>query len=283
MNEHDLHERMRDSTAWTDHLGTEPAADLLRGRKRLRRRRTTIGASAMSAIAVVAAGATIAAGQLPGAADGQVAGDPTPGVFGVLRLTPGGPTITCPLSAAPPGGLPAGTAEPNHLRILVSHVDPARTHLKGRSAGILRRPGDGPCEPRGVAAAWSEWHEAGGTGFAAVAVRAKGDYGPVEANEIPEPRADVCGLYTDRSTFTDCRVITTAAGQKVRVGTRGKQAYWASYVRPDGAMAYATVEGDNRRADPGPAPADEPDPVLAPSVTLEALIATVTDPALDTY
>ncbi|GAA1547491.1 hypothetical protein [Kribbella lupini] len=303
MNENDLHEQLARSTAWTDSLPTDPAADLARGRRRLRRRRAGVGLTAVAAVALVATGGSLATAHLGGTADpagqhqaGVQRSQVVPGgnveLRGdgsyVIQPTPGGPKYTCPPSKfMPPASAPATGGpiapvlpEPNHLDVFASYADPERRHLVGRSSGAIIPSVDGPCGRPGGAGARSEWAEDGGVGWVAVSVLPKEVHEPPNDAGIPHPRADVCGLVDDRSKFTACWVTTTASGQHVRVGTRGKQAYWASYVRPDGQLAIATVEGDGTLADPGPHPSTQP-PVEAPSVTLAQLIATVTDPRLD--
>lgn len=313
MNENDLHEQLARSTAWTDSLPTDPIADLARGRRRLRRRRAFVGAGSAVAVAVVATGGSLATAHLGGTTDpagsaqrqavvvekslippgGSVEIRADGGY--VIQPTPGGPKYTCPASGfrgpatAPatgrPGHIPPILPQPNHLAVFASHADPDRQHLVGRSAGGIIPAVDGPCGHVGSAGARSDWTEAGGVGWVAVSVLPKAAHEPPNDEGIPHPRADVCGLMDDRSKFTACWMTTTADGKHVRVGTRGKQAYWASYVRPDGQLAIATVEGDGRRADPGTFGGAEPSaqtPVEEPSITLAELISTVTDPTLDT-
>ncbi|TWD83472.1 hypothetical protein FB561_4635 [Kribbella amoyensis] len=305
MNENDLHEQLARSTAWTDSLSTDPTADLLRGRRRLRRRRALVGAGSACAVALVATGGSLATAHLGGTTDPAGSGQNQatvqhslvppgasiefrPDGSYVVQPTPGGPKYTCPASKfVPPAGAPGRPLPPpsNHLDVFASHADPNRQHLVGRSSTAVIPTDTGPCGRTGSAGARSDWSETGGLGWAAIAVIPKSAHEPPNGNGIPHPRADTCGLMDDRSEFTACWVTTTAAGQQVRVGTRGKQAYWAGYVRPDGQLAVATVEGDARLADPGTFAGLDPsteNPVEAPSVTLAQLIATVTDPTLDT-
>ncbi len=309
--DHELHERLARTTAWTDSLPTDPTADLTRGRRRLRRRRAVVGAGSVFAVALVATGGSLATAHLGGTTDpagstqhqavvekslipsGGKVEIRADGSY-VIQPTPGGPKYTCPASGfrgpatAPATGQPGHIApilpQPNHLDVFASHADPDRQHLVGRSAGGIVPAVGGPCGHIGSAGARSDWTEAGGVGWVAVSVIPKARHEPPNDGGIPHPRADVCGLMDDRSKFTACWVTTTADGKHVRVGTRGKQAYWASYVRPDGQLAIATVEGDGRLADPGTFGTDSSTqpPVQAPSVTLAQLIATVTDPTLDT-
>jgi hypothetical protein len=307
--DHDLHERLARSTAWTDSLPSDPAADLARGRRRLRRRRAAVGAGSAFAVALVATGGSLATAHLGGTTDPAGATEHqavveksliTPGGSVeirsdgsyVIQPTPGGPKYTCPprpaTAPAPatgrPGSIPPILPETNHIDVLASYADPDRQHLVGRSAGGIVPADAGPCGPAGFAGARSDWSEAGGTGWAEVRVIPKNKHEPPNDAGIPHPRADACGLLDHRSTFTACWVTTTTKGEQVRVGTRGKQAYWAGYVRPDGQLAIATVEGDGRRANPGTFGADPTTltPVQQPSITLANLIATVTDPTLDT-
>ncbi|MGC4939119.1 hypothetical protein [Kribbella sp. DT2] len=309
MNEHDLHERMARTTAWTDALPTDPAADLARGRRRLRRRRAAVGAGSAFAVALVATGGSLATAHLGGGADPAGAAQHqakverslvTPGgsiqfrADGsyVIQPTPGGPSYTCPPrdrpATAPATGTPGSIAPllpgSNHLAVFASHADPDRRHLVGRTATWLVPTVSGPCGQVGRAGARSDWAEAGGVGWVEVGVVPKAQHEPPNDGGIPHPRADVCGLLDNRSTFTKCWVTTTANGEQVRVGTRDRQAYWASYVRPDGQLAIATVEGDGRRQDPATVEGADPStssPVEQPSVTLAELISTVTDPTLD--
>ncbi|WP_432940421.1 hypothetical protein ACQPXM_31635 [Kribbella sp. CA-253562] len=306
MNENDLHEQLARSTSWTEDLTVDPAEDLARGRRRLRRRRAGVGAVSAFAVALVATGGSLATAHLGGSTDpAGVAGQPQakverhavgpggsveirPDGSYVIQPTPGGPSYTCPprgRAFTPPAGGAAGTAKANHLDVFARYADPDRRHLVGRAAGGVNPRESGLCGRAGWAGARSDWSEAGGIGWAEIIVLPKAVHEQPNDGGIPHPRADTCGLADDRSTFSACWMTTTDDGKQVRVGTRGKQAYWASYVRPDGQLAIATVEGDGRRADPGSFGGAEPptqNPVEEPSVTLAELIATVTDPSLDT-
>jgi hypothetical protein len=287
MNEHDLHDELARTTAWTDTLPTDPAADLARGRRRLRRRRAGVGLTATLAVAMVATGGSLATAHLRGPADvGPASASSDGDVQMTMRVGPSGQTITCnPAPVTPSNGIPPGGPATNLIAVFAAHADPSGGHLTGRADDDLIAPISGPCGRPGGAWARSDWSEAGGVGWVAVSVVPKAAHEPPNGYGIPHPRADACGLMDDRSKFTKCWVTTTASGEQVRVGTRGKQAYWAGYVRPDGQLAIATVEGDGRRADPGIFGGAEPTtqtPVDQPSVTLAQLIATVTDPTLDT-
>ncbi|ONI71957.1 hypothetical protein BWI15_17775 [Kribbella sp. ALI-6-A] len=302
MNENDLHEQLARSTAWTEDLTVDPAGDLARGRRRLRRRRATVGAGSAFAVALVATGGSLATAHWGGSTDpAGVAGQVQVERYGpggkveirsdgsyVIQPTPGGPSYTCSSRGqafTAPGGAPSNTMESNHLDVFASYADPDRRHLVGRETSGVTPTKTGPCGHPGSAGARSDWSEAGGVGWVEITVIPKAVHEQPNDGGIPHPRADTCGLTDDRSTFTACWVTTTADGKQVRVGTRGKQAYWASYVRPDGQLAIATVEGDGRRSDPGTFGGAEPatqNPVAEPSVTLAELIATVTDPSLET-
>ncbi|GAB3810478.1 hypothetical protein [Kribbella italica] len=302
MNEHDLQERMTRTTAWTDSLPADPAADLARGRRRLRRRRAAVGAGSAFAVALVATGGSLASTHFGGTTDPAGSAQVERSLPGgsvslradgsyVIQQTPGGPSSTCtPTPATAPATRGPGKVGPilpdsNQIDVLASYADPDRRHLVGHSV-VEIVPGQGLCGGLGDGSAGerSDWSEAGGLGWAEVTVIPKDRHEPPNDGGIPHPRADACGLMDDRSTFTKCWVTTTPKGEQVRVGTRGKQAYWAGYVRPDGQLAIATVEGDGRRADPGTLGPDptKVTPVEEPSITLAQLVATVTDPTLDT-
>lgn len=290
MNEHELHEQLARTTAWTESLPVDPAADLARGRRRLRRRRAVVGAGSAFAVALVATGGSLATAHLGGTPDPAGSAQVQPRLPGesYYAIPPRGGSTCAPRAAtAPATGGPGKIApilpDSNHIDVLASYADPDRRHLVGHSVVEIFPVGVGSCGSGSPASERSDWSEAGGLGWAEVAVIPKDRHEPPNDGGIPHPRADVCGLMDDRSTFTKCWVTTTTKGEQVRVGTRGKQAYWASYVRPDGQLAVATVEGDGRLADPGTLGPDptKVTPVEQPSITLAELISTVTDPTLD--
>jgi hypothetical protein len=275
MNDNDLLDRMTRSTAWTEESGTDSSADLARGRARLRRRRVGSGVAVVLTAAVAVTGITLGTSQLDGQAEAPVTStspDPT-----IIIGMPDGRTCTVTY-------VPAPTAY--YFDVLASHLDAGRTRLKPDQIPQQRAVSScpEPEKPHGGGFT-ATWEEAGGIGVVYFGLAEKGAYGPVPANAMPGLRADQCLQPSMGTRFTSCRLITTDDGKQVRVGTTGSQAFWASYVRPDGALAVAMVDGNGRNIAPSADPADTKPIVAAPSVTLDALIAAVTDPAfqLETY
>jgi hypothetical protein len=253
MNDQDLLDELTRSTDWTNDLTTDPAADIARGRSRLRRWRLATGAAALSALAVAAVGVSGAVGHLAGLSEAPAAG------------------FAAPVTTQPPMYFT------KYIDILAAHVDPATRYL---AQGGGAQKGDVIW-----AEAQADWNEHGGRGIAIVKVDAKGAWGGAPGQEVNQNRSDKCALAATSFTFTSCKWMTTADGKHVLVGTRASapKAYFASYVRPDGGLAIALVDGDGNKRWPSRRVTDEAGkvaPVPDPSVTLAGLIATVTDPSL---
>lgn len=253
----DLLDRMTETATWAATAPVDPAADLARGRRRLRRRRTGQAALAGGAIAAVA----VLGGQLT--------------VMSPDRSLPDvGPAATA-------GRTPTTTDRLDALRdVLLRHVDPHRLHAPWPAAG-----GGGNA---GAVNYEAGWRQGSGVGFTKVYVIADGGHDQTLAGGF-RFRPDRCDFPWDPVVDDPpyrCR-WQTVDGKRVLIGTvdSGPKSYFASYLRPDGTLVVAVVDGDFRGAfvkssRPGTNEEIRYPRVPDPDVTIGDLVAAVTDPAM---
>ncbi|WBQ05313.1 hypothetical protein [Kribbella sp. CA-293567] len=258
MNEQDLRERLELSVG-TD-LGdpvVDPAADISRGRKRLRRIRLASGLAAATSVAAVAA---LGVQFLP--ADDQL-----------------------PVPAAKPTAVPkseeAGQDWQADLAAAVyRNVDPKRAHLTKESGWTFVHQTGRKKNPVQEAVLGQVWQQGGGTGRLLVSV---------SAPDRAQAEATWCDPEYDKDHIkATCSAGRTAGGAPIVSGPLGQVvnskgvAYpdsggtFVRYVRPDGQVVVVAISRLNtfkRVADDLPAAAE-------PAVTLEQLYALATDPAL---
>lgn len=237
----DLAGRGTDSTSWTQLEPIDPAADLRRGREQLRRSRLRRRLT-LTGAAVLAVVVTVAGV--------SVLSDPSgPEAF------PGPPIPTRPERAA----------------LLVAswfseHLDPQRKYITATDS-------DGGNERNGLQATMI-WRQGTGYGRVSMSLTPAGHYDK-SAGTATSTRCQVFGRKPADGPPYSCRP-TTKDGRRVLTGTadvRGVRSYFASYVRPDGYLVLVAVEGDRHEAGYPP--------VRDLAVTLDDVVAAVTDPALD--
>jgi hypothetical protein len=262
MNEQDLRERMQTSVATEfDAEVIDPAADVARGRRGLRRRRTVGGlATAASVAAVVALGAQY------------------------LPVSSAEPDVTQPAAAQ--------TAIPEQARAVVAISLPSLDHATNLQ---LKNAKKFAADPRavhvrilaGTAGAVGElstttsWKQSGGTGLLYVSIT---NPGAALAKE------KWCGpAYTPDLIRMTCTNRKAPNGKQVVVGTvdtirdskgvpyHESGGLFVRYVQPDGQVVIAAVLGMNtlKRVADG-----LPKGVKNPAVTWQELAALATDPEL---
>lgn len=256
MTDHDLLERMTETAGWAATAPVDPAADLARGRRRLRHRRLGLAATAGFAVAATVTGVSVLA-------------DPP-----AQQL----PVATPPPPAARPDTTEARLATDRLANWFAGRVDPGRRYVKGTDGaayGIESRA-------RSVTL---RWQQGAGHGQVAVSVTPPGRY-DTAGSPVSSSKCLVFNRAAAAGPPYSCR-WTTKDGRRVLIGTsdlNGVTSYFASYVRADGYLALASIEGDRRWAfvqsvRPGGERVVFP-PVRDLAVTLNDVVAAVTDPAL---
>lgn len=247
MNEQDLQDRMAASTAWTAQETLDPAADITRGRNRLRRKRAAIGSTAAAAVAVTALGFNALTNADTAEIDPAATPStrPTPTVF----PPPSGDTVLYALARA--------------------YVDEKGEHLSinhglhGRGA-YLSLVGD--------------WSQDGGQAFFEMTF---GD----KTSEAEQELKWACKPTTMPGAFPlTCNWKTTSDGERFMVGLgtedikqggktyKGVKSYLVQYRRSDGKwtmmkLTSGLIEGDGKKP-----------PVVSPDITVERMMEAVTDP-----
>ena len=271
MNTDELHRRMIRSTAWTEHVAVDPAPDLSRGRGRLRRRRLGAAGTSLLAATVVAAG---------------VVGQPGPTAAPTAPAIAAAPTTGPQMkTSATTASSQVNTLTERYLAALARHADPGRAHLYNDLSRQALLSSTHRGRLTGVTAE-AQWRQGGGLGYAAVEVVAPGYFD----NRDSQYRSTEClpSFATEGSApavavrYNSCHRMKTMTGLWVRVGTvdgKTPKGYFASYVRPDGHLVIARIDGTLAGRNPIVGTPDGP-PVQAPAVTTAMLAAVVTDPAL---
>lgn len=265
MNEQDLREQMEISVG-TD-LGqpvVDPAADIARGRRRLRRRRVASGFAAATSVAAVAA---LGLQFLP--------------AFSGDRTAP--PAAGQPMSArdAATAAVVQEVQTQKLSTVVRRHVDPTGAYTVGKREEAFTTKD--ASKPLGIGALTftHEWKQDGGVGLLWVSV-AYPDHAPA--------RTKWCGpRFTKDLMAVRCFDTKDANGRPVVGGSAGSVAnskgvfyvksggQFARYERPDGQVVIVAVlrmKSLKRVAD------DLPEGVTAPRVTREQLYAAATDPAM---
>jgi hypothetical protein len=231
--------RMAERTDWTRLEPIDPAADLQRGRQQLRRsllrRRLALTAGAGLALVVLAVAALLSDSSAP-------------------EAIPGPPIPTRPERAS--------------LQLaswFSERLDPQRRF-------ITATDGDGGDKRSGLRATMI-WRQGAGYGRVALSLTPPGHY-DTGTESTTSKRCQVFGRKLADGPPYSCRP-TTKDGRQVLTGTadvRGVRSHFASYLRPDGYLVLAAVEGDRREAGYPP--------VRDLAVSLDDVVAAVTDPAV---
>jgi hypothetical protein len=250
MNEQDLRERMEHSVD-TD-LGEtqiDPAADLRRGRTRLRRNRITTGFAAVTSVAAVAALGL----QLVPASSADDQG-----------------TASAAKPAASPSTAARGAREQYTSRlvnlsanmldsVLHQHVDPDGKHAPATPDGVAGGVLLDPSKKLVGVGFTQQWRQNGEVGQLDVLVRA-GKHAQSKDAWCNSPTKLTC---TTR-TAPNGRPIVTLVVPTAEGGTAGRNnGLFVRYVRPDGQVVVVSVQG-----------------VTQPDVTLQQLIEAAIDPAM---
>lgn len=230
----DLADRMTESTSWTELERVDPAADLLRGRRYLQqtqlRRRLGLAGAAVLAVAAIVAGTSALSG---------------------------------PSTEEAPAGPPPIPTRPERASLRLAswfseRLDPQHRYITATDS-------DGGDERSGLQATMI-WRQGAGIGRVAVSLTPPGRYDK-GAGSASSKHCQVLGRTLADGPPYNCRPATKD-GHRVLTGTAdvgGVRSYFAGYVRPDGYLVIAAVEGRQVRD-------------LA--VDLEDVVDAVTDPAV---
>lgn len=235
-----LYDRMTEVTAWTRLEPIDPVADVRRGRLQagrsvVRRRLAMIGAGVL-ALAVVVAVISLTDESAPDAFEGP-------------------PIPTRP--ERPSAQLASWFAD---------HLDPQRRYIKATDS-------DGGDTRTGIQATMT-WRQGAGAGLVLVSMTPPDNF-DATGEPATSKRCQLPGRKPADGPPYTCG-WTTAGAHRVLTGTAdvsGVRSYFASYVRPDGYLVQAAVEGDRRDKAGTP-------PVRDLEITLDEVVAAVTDPAL---
>jgi hypothetical protein len=273
----DLLDRMTESTAWTRTGVIDPAEDVRRGRTRLRRRRAGIAAAAVSAVTVTVVSVnTLTALETP-PTDPPVATTGTPAVSVRPHCVGENPYEE--------KGSPDAWADDAErlLTAFARHADPRGEHLQTREPNV--RGGCTGGYNRQVKGPWVDvraaWRQDGDVDTVRIEIHPPGNYDDPQAGpSFAHPHLGACRKPPWPALTPYSCGWRIEDGRRVLVGTsdvRGYKSYLAGHVRPDGQFVLVRVES-GAHSDPG---TEQPkNPVRNPDVTVEGLVAAVTDPAM---
>jgi hypothetical protein len=262
MREQELRDRMSNSVdAYLTGAVVDPAADVIRGRKHLVRRRAVAGLGAVAAVVLLG--------------------------LGVQTLVVSAPPSYQPITQSTDYRTPADReAEKTSARWITTvdrHVDPGRSFTSGKPTSW----GIGTLDKRGRTLVGDlmtsdSWKEGAGIGQVWVSV---------SRPEYAQPKSELCGpkrsngfmpYVCSDAVAPDGRPIVTGVALMTVKSFDGAEhrdvpGYFVRYVRPDGQIVMVGVDGVDMvyRYDNLPNP-----PVPRPQVTMAQLIAAATDPAL---
>ena len=292
MNDHDLLDRMTESTAWTQTETIDPAHDISRGQARLRRRRAGVFSAAIASAGVAVLALGPIAGQWMTGPDRASIG-PAAGTSST-PTTPASGSVAAHCAAERGSSVLDGRVLPGQddfpsldatrlMRVFGKHADPSSRYITSQPynvqvwciAGYSGRV-KGPSMEVGA-----HWREGTAEDRIKVQVSPPGDYNdPQLGRAYSHPHLSAC-KNPPWPAFTPYSCTTrTIGGKRVVVGVStlgGYYSYLVGYVRPDGQLVTVRVES-GKHTDPGtPQPEN---PIRKPAVSIEQLVAAATDPGM---